>query len=94
MEIGVAINFDLTQQGSVVELALRARAIYLQAGKPGDRLYATFASSRMIAELGSELPSKTWDELWVGAVKNRLRSEGFRNWTGKKNRRAVYSRYA
>jgi hypothetical protein len=84
MEISIALNFDLRRQGSVVELALRARAIYLQAGKPGDRLSANFDASRMIAELGGFLPPKRWDELWTQAVKNRLRFEGFSNGKAKK----------
>jgi hypothetical protein len=84
MELSAAVNFDLSRQGSVIELALRARAIYLQAGKPGDRLYATMEAPRMIAELGGIVPPKDWNELWIGAVKNRLRAEGFGNGQAKK----------
>jgi hypothetical protein len=84
MEISAAINFDLSRQGSVVELALRAHAIYLQAGKPGDRLSATFDTTRMVAELGGVMPPTHWNELWVGAIKNRLRAEGFNNGRAKK----------
>jgi hypothetical protein len=84
MEIDVALNFDLSRQGSIVELALRARAIYLQAGKPGDRLLANFDAPRMVAELGGAMPPKRWNELWTRAVKNRLRTEGLSNGKAKK----------
>jgi hypothetical protein len=84
MELDMAINFDLRHQGSIVELALRTRAIYLQAGKPGDRLLYTFESSRMIAELRGEMPAKLWEDLWRIAIKNRLRSDGLRNGEAKK----------
>jgi hypothetical protein len=84
IEVGFALNFDLGIQGSVIELALRARAIYLQAGKPGDRIRGTFDAPRMIAELGADLPLKQWDELWSKAIKRKLRAEGLRNADAKR----------
>jgi hypothetical protein len=84
IEVGMALNFDLSRQGTVVELALRARAVYLQAGKLGDRLHANFDAPRMVAELMGVMPPKRWDELWIQAVKNRLRAEGFRNGSARK----------
>jgi hypothetical protein len=78
------VNFDLSKQGSVVELALRARAMYLQAGKPGDRLYRTLDSPRVIVELGADLPPNRWNELWLSAIKRRLKSGGLRNSEAKK----------
>jgi hypothetical protein len=79
IELTFALNFDLSKQGSVVELALRARAIYLQPGKPGDRLYKTLDAPRMIAEIGAEMPHGRWDQLWSGALKRKLRAQGLRN---------------
>jgi hypothetical protein len=81
---GLALNFDLSRQGTVVDLALRARAIYLQAGKPGDRLHASLDAPRMVAELNGEMPQRRWDELWTTAIKHRLRAEGFRNGEAKR----------
>jgi hypothetical protein len=70
------LDFDLGRQGSVIDLAMRAHAIYLQAGKPGDRLYRTLDSPRMIAELGGQMPAKKWEDLWAKATIKRLRAKG------------------
>lgn len=84
IETVCVLNFDLRKQGSVVELALRARAIYLQAGKPGDRLYRTLDAPRMIVEIGAEILSTRWNELWLKAIKRKLKPEGLRNSEAKK----------
>jgi hypothetical protein len=76
-ELDLALNFNLAKQGSVVELALRARAIYLQAGKPGDRFYRTSDAPRIIVEIGGQIPAHRWDELWRKAIKRELRAKGF-----------------
>ncbi|HML12280.1 MAG TPA: hypothetical protein VK456_03180 [Xanthobacteraceae bacterium] len=84
MELSFALNFDLSRQGSIVELALRSRAIFLQAGKLGDRLYRTLDAPRMIAELGGGMPKERWDDLWAKAIKRRLRTEGLSNGEAKR----------
>jgi hypothetical protein len=75
-ETTFVIDFELTEHGSAVDLAMKGRAIYLQAGKPGDRLYRTMDSPRIVVELGAEAPKKEWEVIWQRAIKNRLRSEG------------------
>jgi hypothetical protein len=75
-ETTFVIDFELTEHGSAVDLAMKGRAIYLQAGKPGDRLYRTMDSPRIIVELGAEAPKKEWEVIWQRAIRNRLRSEG------------------
>ena len=75
-EIKFVINFDLTDDGMAVDLAMRGRAIYLQAGKPGDRFYRTVGAPGIIVELGADLPKRDWERIWQKAIGSRLRAEG------------------
>jgi hypothetical protein len=75
-ETEAILNFELTGRGITVDLAMHARAIYLQAGKPGDRFYKTMESPRILVEIGAEMPTGKWEELWQRAVRRRLRKEG------------------
>jgi len=76
MEVDIVLEFDIATQGSVVDMALRTRAIYLQAGKPGDRLSRAFDSSRIIVELGGEMPADKWQELWQHVIRKKLQANG------------------
>jgi hypothetical protein len=75
-ETEAILNFELTARGITLDLAMKARAIYLQAGKPGDRFYKTMENPRILVEIGAEMPADKWEALWRKAVKNRLRKEG------------------
>ena len=75
-ETEAVVNFELTEHGLAVDLAMRGRAIYLQAGKPGDRLYRAIEAPRIIVELGAEMPKPQWEDIWQKAIRSRLRSEG------------------
>ena len=70
------VNFELTKRGIAVDLALRGKAIYLQAGKPSDRLYRTMEAPRIIVELGGHMPNDKWEVIWQKAIRRRLRTEG------------------
>lgn len=89
IETGFTLDFDLSRQGSVIDLAMRAHAIYLQAGKPGDRLYRTLDSPRMVAELGGEMPASQWEDLWLKAVIKRLQAEGLGRHEAKRGARVL-----
>lgn len=70
------INFELTGDGIAVDLAMRGRAIYLQAGKPGDRLHRAMEAPRIIVEIGAEMSKVEWEAIWQKAIRKRLRAEG------------------
>lgn len=83
IELTFAFNFDLSTQGAAVDLALKAHAIYLQAGTHGDRLLTTMEAPRMIIELGADIPLAEWTDLWSKALIQRLRGEGVRKWEAR-----------
>ena len=69
-------DFDLAEYGPAIDLAIKGRAIYLQAGKPGDRLYRSMNAPRIIVEIGAEIPKDQWERIWLKAIRKQLRDEG------------------
>jgi hypothetical protein len=70
------VDFDLAEYGPAVDLAIRGRAIFLQTGKPGDRLYRAMNAPRIIVEIGAEIPKEDWEKIWLKAIRNQLRKQG------------------
>lgn len=47
----VIVKFDLESQGILVDQILWAKGVYLQPGRPGDRLATTFDTPRILVEV-------------------------------------------
>ncbi len=47
----VMVEFDLEKQGILVDQILWAKGVYLQPGRPGDRLATTFDTPRILVEV-------------------------------------------
>lgn len=65
IETRIVLTFSIEHQGILVESALTARAMYLQAGKPGDRLKHDLSRPRMLVELPETGFRPIWDRLVV-----------------------------
>jgi hypothetical protein len=65
IETRLILAFSIERQGILVEAALTARAIYLQAGKPGDRLKRDLDRPKMLVELPETGFRPIWDQLVV-----------------------------
>lgn len=76
VEASMFIPFNIANNGTVVELALKSRAIYLQAGKPGDRFINSVEVPRVLVEIGGEMPAETWRKLWDKALRKKFRALG------------------
>ena len=48
-EVVVVLEFDVVRQGGLVDQILSAKSVYLQPGRPGDRLATTLDNPRIIA---------------------------------------------
>ena len=68
MEIQIVLVFDIEKYASLVELMLTSRAVYLQAGSPGDRLLTTFEDPRLLLEL----PDIGFRPVWDAALLKRM----------------------
>jgi hypothetical protein len=76
VEILIIIEFDIVRQGIIVDQVLRGRGIYIQAGRPGDRLVTTMNSSRVLIDIGPLGFDKKWNELFSKALETHFRNEG------------------
>lgn len=75
-ELNVILEFDIEKQGGIVDMIIRARALYLQAGKEGDRLMSTMQQPRILVEIGDLEFDKEWDKMLRKHIAKRLRKEG------------------
>ncbi|MBN1461672.1 MAG: hypothetical protein JXA57_19240 [Armatimonadetes bacterium] len=70
------LQFDLTRQYSLVDAIVRSEAVYLQAGKPGDRLRSTVGASRIVCEVPSKAFAPEWEHLLHRVVVDALQRKG------------------
>jgi hypothetical protein len=75
-ELTAILAFDIEKQGGVVDTIIGARALYLQAGKEGDRLMNTMEQPKILIEIGDLGFDKEWDKMLRKHTAKRLRKEG------------------
>lgn len=76
-EVVVVIEFELPRRGILVEHILKSNALYLQAGKPGDRLIHNTELHKMIVEVPDTGFGSMWEKLYMKSVIKRFQAEGF-----------------
>ena len=80
----VILEFDVTEQGILVDSILTAKALFLQPGRKGDRLFTTFDSPRILVEVPARDLKAEWDKLWPKAVAKKLKKMGLKRQDAKK----------
>jgi len=78
------IEFNIVTQGILVEHILAARSLYIQAGKPGDRLVHDFDQPKMLVEVPDTGFRPYWDKLYFDHVFKHMRSEGLKRQEAKR----------
>jgi hypothetical protein len=68
VEMRIAIPFSVEKQAILVDAALQAKAIYLQAGRPGDRLIHDPNRSKIIVELPEGRFHKEWESIFLNRM--------------------------
>lgn len=63
MEIEIVLAFSIESQAILVDSMLISGAVYLQAGKPGDRLATTMDQPRLLIELPDTGFGPDWEKL-------------------------------
>jgi hypothetical protein len=75
--IEILIGFRLPEnQGILVEQILSVSGLYIQAGRPGDRLKSTLGSNRIIVEVPDTGFRPTWDKIFLKHTTAVLREHG------------------
>lgn len=90
-ELIAIIEFDLDRNhGILVEQALAARALYIQAGRDGDRLKYTMDASKVIVEVPDLKLLPHWDKIHFQHMMEKMRAHGLpRSDARRKARMAV-----
>ena len=65
--------FSIRKQAILVEAALTARAIYLQAGKANDKFSKNLDRPRILVEVSSETFRPVWDEVFLRRMTSIIR---------------------
>ncbi len=72
----IIVEFNVAAQGILVEQTLAARALCLQAGRPGDRYVTTMDKPRIIVEIPEMGFDLVWDKMFRQSIKKDLRRRG------------------
>ncbi len=75
-ERAAVIEFDIAKQGILVEHILQSNALYIQAGKVGDRLKHDVDRPKMLIEVPDTGVRARWDKLYFDAILKRARKDG------------------
>jgi len=76
IELTVILEFDIERQGGLVDAIIRARCVYLQPGRLGDRLALTLDNPRILVSIGDLGFDEDWDKTFRKHLVERLRREG------------------
>ncbi len=75
-EILVVLDFDIARQGILIEQILNAKALYLQPGRPGDKLKTTLENPRILIEVPDPKFKKKWKKIWHKEMSKAMREKG------------------
>lgn len=75
IEARAILRFSIKDQGILVEAALTAGAMYLQAGKPGDRFKHDPNRPKILVEIPDTGFRAKWDELFLTRMTTVIKTE-------------------
>jgi hypothetical protein len=70
------LEFDIARQGGVVDQIVQSQGLYLQGGRPGDRLASTLDNDRILVEVPSREFRSEWDRIFRRALIKDYRRHG------------------
>lgn len=76
MEITAVFQFDLNKYDGFVDQIISAQTVYLQAGKPGDRLKYNLHAPKMFVEIPDTGFGPFWDNIFYRNAARRMREGG------------------
>lgn len=72
----IVIDFELPRQGVLVDQIVRTGGVWLQAGRPGDRLVTNLDKPLVLAEVPSPSFKAEWDKIYLKALVKGFRRRG------------------
>jgi hypothetical protein len=72
----ILIDFDIVRQGGIVDQIVHTEGLYIQGGRPGDRLRTTMDNPKISVEVPSKHFRTEWDKLLSKAQFKEYRRMG------------------
>jgi hypothetical protein len=72
----ILLEINIVTHGVLVEQIIEAQGLYLQPGRPGDRLSKTMDHPRLLLEIPSRDFRNEWEQIWKKALFNNYREQG------------------
>jgi hypothetical protein len=72
----IVMEFDVQREGGVIDQVMQSEAIYIQAGRPGDRLINAMDRPRVSVEVPSKHFHVQWERLWRKSLVKEGRQSG------------------
>lgn len=83
-ELVAVIEFDIFRHGILVEQVLSTNALYIQAGREGDRLKNTWDTPRVMMEIPELEFRRVWDKMFLSSVTKSMRTKGLNRQQSKR----------
>ena len=78
MEFKVAISLQSLKHSPIIEGIRISKAVYIQPGKPGDRVSDDINAPKILVEIPAKTTFEKWDEIFEKMVIKKLKKEGLR----------------
>lgn len=89
----VALECDVGQKGGLLDAIVQAQGLYLQPGRPGDRLRDKLEAPRILVEVSSREFRQTWDQILQDGLTRRFRREGMSKRDAKRHALETIARW-
>ena len=70
------LQFELEKQGILIESILTAKGLYIQSGRPGDRLIHDLDRPKILIEIPDTGFRPHWDKLFASILRKRFQRRG------------------
>lgn len=72
----ILLQFNIAEHGGVVDQIVQSELVYLQPGRPGDRLKNTFDRPRVVIEAPTEDFRPAWERMWRREIARDFKKRG------------------
>ncbi|GAB6098133.1 hypothetical protein JCM16358_00120 [Halanaerocella petrolearia] len=77
-EVVIILEFEMPEQGMLVDKIVQSQALYIQPGKEGDSISNTNDNPKILAEIPSRNFREEWEKIWVEILKQDFKKRGLK----------------
>lgn len=72
----IVFEFDIMDQGHLIDQIVSAESVYIQPGRAGDRLASTIDNPRILVEVPSKKFRGKWEQIYSKALYRKFKKHG------------------